>query len=133
MLERKDIIYPELSYLIIGCAYEVFNSIGGGHKESVYQQALALALKEKRLSYTKEQYYPVRYKDAIVGRNFFDFFIEEKIVVELKSARGFTKSNYDQVTNYLNVSKVKLALLITFGQTEVRCKRVINFQELNKI
>ena len=132
MFQRNDIVYPDLSFKIIGCAFDVFNSIGGGHKESVYQKAMALALQEKGLIYTKEQYYPVKYNGVVVGKNFFDFYVEEKIVVELKAARGFTKANYDQVSNYLTVSQVKLALLITFGQTEVRCKRVVNFQELNK-
>jgi len=47
MVERKDLIYPDLSYKIIGCAFEVFNSIGGGHKESVYQNAMEVALRQK--------------------------------------------------------------------------------------
>jgi len=132
MLARKDLLFPELSYQIIGCAYDVFNELGGGHKEAVYQKAMNLALKARNITCSKEQYCPVKYKDVEVGKNYFDFYVEEKIVVELKSARGFTKSNYDQVLNYLNVSKVKLALLITFGTNEVRCKRVVNFQELNK-
>jgi GxxExxY protein len=130
VLERKDLLYPELSYQIIGCAYDVFNEIGGGHKEIVYRKAMAVALKAKGLKYTEELYYPVKFKDVVVGKNFFDFYVEDKIVVELKSARGFTKSNYDQALNYLNASKMKLALLISFGTTEVRCKRVVNFQEL---
>jgi hypothetical protein len=57
--------------------------------------------------------------------------VEEKIVVELKSAGKFSKSNYDQVINYLNVSKIKLALLVSFGTEEVRCKRVVNFHVIN--
>jgi GxxExxY protein len=133
MLEKKDLIYPELSYRIIGCAFEVFNSIGGGHKESVYQNAMAIALKEAGLKFTKEQYYPVKYNNIIVGKNFFDFYIENKIVVELKSASHFSKANYDRVLNYLNVSKMKLALLLSFGAQEVRGKRIVNFNELNQV
>lgn len=132
MLERNDLIYPDLSYQIIGCAYDVFNSIGGGHKEIVYQKAMGLALKAKEIIYSQEHYYPVKFSNVVVGKNFFDFYVDEKVVVELKSANRFTKSNYDQVLNYLNVSNVKLALLISFGAEEVRCKRVVNFQELNK-
>lgn len=131
MIERKDLVYPDLSYKIIGCAFNVFNSIGGGHKERVYQKAMEVALKEKGLTVIKEHYYPVKFNDVIVGKNFFDFYVEDKIVVELKSAGRFSKSNYDQVLNYLHVSKVKLALLISFGTEEVRCKRVVNFPELN--
>lgn len=66
---------------------------------------MGLALKEKGIIYTQEHYYPVKFNNEVVGKNFFDFYVDEKIVVELKSANRFTKSNYDQVLNYLNVSK----------------------------
>lgn len=131
MLERKDLIFPELSYKIIGCAYDVFNSIGGGHKEVVYQKAMFVALKEIGLNFTEQLYYPVKYNNVVVGKNFFDFHVEEKIIVELKSTSRFTKPHYDQVLNYLNVSDIKLALLISFGKEEVRCKRVVNFKTIN--
>ncbi|HEY0030863.1 MAG TPA: GxxExxY protein [Bacteroidia bacterium] len=132
-MEKKDLVFPELSYKIIGCAYDVFNSIGGGHKEIVYQRAMALSLKGKGLAFTEQFYYPVKFNDITVGKNFFDFNIDEKIVVELKSANRFTKPHYDQVLNYLHVSGVKLALLISFGSEEVRCKRVVNFKTVNSV
>jgi GxxExxY protein len=131
MLQKKDLIYPELSYKIIGCAFDVFNKIGGGHKEIVYQKAMQLALKEKMLNFTEQLYYPVKYNNVTIAKNFFDFCIEEKIVVELKSTSRFTKANYDQALNYLTVSNYKLALLIAFGIEDVRCKRVVNFQTIN--
>ena len=106
MLEKKDIIYPELSYKIISCAFDVFNSIGGGHKEMVYQKAMRISLKEKGLNFTEQLYYPVKYNNIVISKNFFDFCVEEKIVVELKSAGRFTKANYEQVLNYLNVSNL---------------------------
>ncbi len=131
MPANKSFIYSDLSYQIIGCAFEVFNSLGGGHKEVVYQKAMSLALRAKGIVYTEQHYYPVKYKDTVVGRIFFDFYVDEKIVVELKSSNRYTKANYDQVLNYLKVSNIKLALLISFGNEEVRCKRVVNFEELN--
>ena len=131
MLEKKDLVYADLSYQIIGCAYDVFNEIGGGHKEKVYQRAMSLALKEQKLSYTEQHYYPVKFKNVVVGKNFFDFYVDDKIVVEIKSAVRFTKSNFEQVLNYLVVSNIKLALLISFGDEGVMCKRVVNFKEIN--
>ncbi len=91
-----------------------------------------MLLKEKGISSSKEQYYPIKYNDIVIGENFFDFFVEDKIIVELKSSIRFTKANYDQVLNYLNVSNIKLALLISFGSNEVRCKRVINFKSIKE-
>ena len=93
---------------------------------------MVVALKEKGINFSDQHYYPIKYNNLVVGKNFFDFYIEEKIVVELKSAGRFTKPNYDQVLNYLNVSGLKLALLISFGAEEVRCKRVINFKTIDK-
>jgi GxxExxY protein len=73
MLERKDIIYPELSYKIIGCAYDVFNLLGGDHKEIVYQRAMSIALTKVGLNYSEQVYYPVKYNDVVVGKNFSIF------------------------------------------------------------
>ena len=128
---RKDLIYPELSYQIIGCAFEVFNEVGGGHKESVYQKAMSIAFQKKNLKFQEQLYFPLKFKDNLVGKNFFDFNVEEKIIVELKARTRFSKADYTQVLEYLNDKKLKLSLLINFTLTEVICKRVINFAALN--
>ena len=129
---KKDLLFPELSYKIVGCAYEVFNAIGGGHKEKTYQNAMRIALREAGMKFTEQHYYPVVFSKIPVERGFFDFFIEESILVELKSLGRFTKGDFDQVNNYLGNSGIKLALLITFGQDEVRIKRMVNFKIINK-
>lgn len=131
IVQKQDLIYPELSYQVIGCAFDVFNEIGGGLKEVYYQRALKIAFTSKGLRFQEQVYFPVTFTNIVVGRNFFDFFVEDKIVVEIKSLARFTKANYDQVLNYLDISKIKLALLINFGSEEVRCKRVVNFKALH--
>ena len=128
---KNDLIYPELSYKIVGCAFEVFNEVGGSHKESIYQKGMSIAFKNQLLNFKEQVYYSVTFKNNVIGKNFFDFLIEEKIIVELKSLGHFTKGHYDQVLNYLKVSGLKLAILISFGQNEVKYKRVINFQGEN--
>lgn len=102
-LHRNDLVYPDLSYKIIGCAFEVFNQLGNGHKEIVYHKSLAISFQEQKLSFKDEVYYPVEYKKVIVGRNYFDFLVEDKIVVEIKSMARFSKAHFDQTSNYLNV------------------------------
>ncbi len=127
---KTDLVYPELSYKIIGCAYDLFNEAGGGHKESVYQKGLGFSFNKQKLNFKEQVYFPVTFNDVVIGRNYFDFLLDDKIVVELKSLNKFTKAHYDQVLNYLNVSGLKLALLITFASDEVRYKRVINFKSV---
>lgn len=130
-LHRKDLIYPDLSYKTIGCAFEVFNQIGSGHKEIVYHKALAMEFRNQKINFSEEVYFPVEYKNVVVGKNYFDFLVEEKIIVEIKSLSKFSKGNFDQTKNYLSVSKLKLALLINFGNDGVQCKRVVNFKTIN--
>ncbi len=126
-LERKDLIYPELSYRVIGCAFDVHNELQGGHHEKYYQRALSEAFQRKGLQYVQQVYFPLEYKGKMVGKNFLDFLVEGKIVVEIKKGDRYSKRHIDQVLNYLKMSNTKLAILINFGLNDVRFKRIINF------
>ena len=108
-LIRNDLIYPDLSYKIIGCAFEVFNALGPGHSEKIYQKALAESFKEK-----------------IIARGYLDFQVEERIIVELKKDERFSKIHIEQVLQYLKNSSLQLAIIINFTKTGVISKRVIN-------
>ncbi len=130
-LHKKDLAYPDLSYKIIGCAFEVFNQLGSGHKEIIFHKALALEFSNQKLNFKEEVYFPVEFKGVNVGRNYFDFLVDDKIIVEIKSLSRFSKGHFDQTKNYLAVSKLKLALLINFGNDGVQCKRVVNFNTIN--
>ena len=125
-LQRKDILHPELSYKIIGCAFDVYNSIGSGHPEKYYQRALAEAFSGQRLSFNQQVDFPLKYKAKIIGRNFLDFLVENKIVVEIKKGEHFSKTHIDQVMEYLKLSNLQLAILINFGVQGVASKRIIN-------
>ncbi len=127
-----DLLHPDLSYKIVGCAFETYNEIGSGHKERVFQNAFAISLRNAGLKVKEELYFPVEFKKSIVGKNFFDFLVKSLVVVEVKASDRFTKSHFDQLQNYLVVSKLKLGILVSFGRTEVKFKRVLNIELLNK-
>lgn len=95
VVRRKDILYPELSYEIIGCAYEVFKELGFGHTERTYQKAMAVLFKEKDWNFKEHVYYNVKFRNSIIGKRFLDFVVEEKIVVELKKDYHFSKAHID--------------------------------------
>lgn len=126
-LKRKDIFYPELSYIIIGCTFDIYNSLGSGHYEKYYQAALSESFLEKKLKHKQQVSFPLLYKKSIVGKRFFDFIVEDKIVVEIKKGNRFSKSHIDQVMEYLKLSNLKLAILVNFGSQGVAFKRIINF------
>ncbi|MBI2966401.1 MAG: GxxExxY protein [Bacteroidetes bacterium] len=125
-VRRKDLLYPELSYQIIGCAYEVFKAIGYGHSEKVYQKAMAVLFHERKINNKEQVYLPIKFHDKIIAKKFLDFIVEEKIVVELKKDFHFSKAHIDQILNYLKYSQLKLAILINFGKEGVTFKRIIN-------
>jgi GxxExxY protein len=125
-LRRDDLVYPELSYKLIGYAYEVFDELGPGHSEKTYQRSYAVMLRINAHQYAEQVYYPVRFKGEIVSRSFLDFQIDEKIIIELKKDDRFSKTHIEQVLDYLKRSQLKLALLINFTKEGVKFKRIVN-------
>jgi len=125
-LKREDILYPELSYKIVGIAFDIYNSLGPGYHEKYYQRALTEELKNQRLVFQEEVPYSIIYKEKIIGRNYLDFLIDDKIIMEIKKGNHFSKRHIEQVLNYLKISKKKLAILINFGSYGVSFKRIIN-------
>lgn len=124
---RNDLIYPELSYQIIGCIFEVHNDLGGGYHEKYYQRALDRLFTEKGLGHKQQVCIPVSYKEQTIGKHFLDFLVENKIVVEIKKGNRYSKKHIDQVLNYLKSSNLKLAILVNFGNDAVSFKRIVNF------
>ncbi len=131
-VKRPDLLYPELSYQLIGCAYDVFNELGFGHHEKYYQRAYCESLKSKNIPFKGQLYFPLKFKDKIIGKMFFDFLIDEKVIIELKNDNRFSKQHVDQVLEYLRTSKLKLAILINFTKDSVVYKRIVNINEDNK-
>ena len=126
MIQKQDLIYPELSYKLVGLAYNVFNELGHGHLEKIYQKAFAKELKEAGIIFKEQAPYQVIYKDEIIGNNFLDFLVEEKVIIELKRSDFYSKKYIDQVSNYIKVSYLRLAILINFTSNGVRIKRIVN-------
>ena len=126
LVRKQDLLYPELSYLIIGCAFDVYNSLGSGYHEKYYQRALIEAFTEKGITFQTEISFPLRYKERIIGRKRLDFLIDSKVVVELKKGNAFSKTHIDQVLEYLQTQHIKLGILINFSSQGVVFKRIIN-------
>lgn len=123
---RKDIIYPGLSYKILGCCFEVFRTVGAGHREKYYENALKQEFLNRNIKYQSQVYYPGKYKGKIVGRNYLDFLIDDKVILELKVGAYFRKSYLDQVLDYLKYANLKLGIIATFTRNGVKSYRVVN-------
>jgi GxxExxY protein len=124
---KNKLVYPELSYEIIGAAFEVFNNLGWGLSEKDYQKAPAQELKELGIRYKEEVYIPLEYKNLKIGRYFADFVVgDNKILLELKvvSRLGYTHAR--QVLGYLRSANIKLGILLYFTKDGVKYRRVLN-------
>ena len=115
--------YKEITHKIIGAAYQVYNQLGFGFLESVYKKAMIIELSKSNLKTEEEKALKVYYDNQVVGDFNVDLFVEEAIVVELKSVENLNKSHEVQLVNYLNGLNKEIGLLINFGPSGVEVKR----------
>jgi GxxExxY protein len=118
--------YPEseLTGKIIGCAMEVHRILGNGFQEVIYQRALAKEMNLQGLSFSREHEIPIFYKDDQIGTRRVDFFVEGKVMVELKAVIQLENVHLAQAINYLEAYGLHIGLLINFGNTSLQFKRV---------
>jgi len=126
ILKREDIIFPELSYQIIGILFDVYNKLGYGHSEKIYQRAIAVALQKTNLEFQEQVYVPLTYNNQRIAANYLDFLIDKKIVLEIKKGDRFVKAHIDQVYQYLVDTKLKLGILAYFAPRNLHFKRIVN-------
>ena len=115
--------HEELTHQIIGCAYNVYNKLGFGFLESVYRKAMVIELTKANLKVEEEKPLKVYYDDEVVGEFSADLFVEDIVVVELKSVQHTIKDHEVQLVNYLNGLRRDIGLLINFGPSGVEVKR----------
>ncbi|MEK7187884.1 MAG: GxxExxY protein [Patescibacteria group bacterium] len=123
---NKELVFPELSYAIVGAAFAVFNSLGPGHSEKVYQNALAKELEKQGVNYKREVFIPVQYRNETIAKYFADFVVEEKIIVELKVVKKLGYTHARQVLGYLQGAGIRLGILVYFTEEGVKYRRVLN-------
>ena len=108
--------YKELSSRIIQAFYKVYNTLGYGFLEKVYEGAMMIELKKIGLDCRNQFPIKVFYENEIIGEYFADLFIEQKIIVELKSIKTLTKQDEAQLLAYLNATNIEVGLLLNFGE-----------------
>ena len=120
-----ELLYKELTFLVIGAAMEVHRILGPGFLEAVYQSALERELTMRGIFFDRKVKLPVRYKDIIIGEYEADLVIDKKFVVEIKAVSKFNASHQAQAMHYLAATGLHLALLLNFGTGSLEHRRVI--------
>ena len=115
--------HQDITQQIIGAAYKVYNTLGFGFLESVYKKAMLIELEKAGLTFEEEKPLTVYYDQTAVGSFYVDVFVENEIVLELKSVSKILKEHEVQLVNYLNGLNIEIGLLINFGPSGVDVKR----------
>ncbi|PIR44193.1 GxxExxY protein [Candidatus Wolfebacteria bacterium CG10_big_fil_rev_8_21_14_0_10_31_9] len=123
---EEKVIYPQLSYKIVGALFEVYNSLGYGYKEKYYQRALSEALKGLGIKFKEQLLSTVKFKNNDIGKIFLDFLIDDKIVLEIKKTDRFSKTEIEQVLGYLKATNLKLGIIAHFTKDGIKYKRILN-------
>jgi GxxExxY protein len=125
VISKESYQHSDITGKIIGCAMEVHRYLGNGFQEVIYQRALALEMQHQGLSFQREYEMQIYYKGAHIGTRRVDFFVEEKVMLELKAVIQMEDAHLAQAINYLEASGTETGLLINFGSGSLQFKRVM--------
>ena len=125
-MQHETLAHETLTRRIIGCAMSVHRVLGNGFQEKIYQRALQIEMQQENLNFTREMEMPVFYKNIQIGTRRVDFFVENFVMVELKSLVSLEAVHLSQAKNYLEAYKMRLGLLINFGSASLEFKRIFN-------
>ena len=125
----SEYLHQELSSNIISCFYKVYNTLGFGFLEKVYENALLIELTKSGLFVERQKPIKVHYEEKIVGEYFADIMVENKIILESKAAESLIEEHESQLIKYLKATDIELGLLLNFGKKpEIRRKIFSNNQ-----
>ena len=120
-----ELIFENLSREIIGAAMEVLNVLKPGLDEKLYERALILELESRGHAICCQKRFRVTYREKHIGTLIPDIIVEDSVLVDTKVVSAFTANHLAQMIGYLAITKLELAILLNFGQAELRWKRVV--------
>ena len=121
----EQYLHKELTEQVIGCSFKVHKELGAGFLEKVYQNALAVELRESGIPFNQECPLAVYYRNQLVGEYVPDFIVDEKVIVELKAVSDLSVPHEVQLVNYLKGTGLRVGLLINFGKSVAVKRRVL--------
>lgn len=122
---KQEIVYPELSYSIVGILFEVHNQLGRSKNERQYGDLIEKLLHESHIRYEREKILPESFEGEQKGRNKIDFLIDDKIILEIKAKRMITRDDYFQTMRYLQATNKRLGILVNFKQRYLAPRRIL--------
>jgi len=123
--KETKLLHSEETGDILNCSFEVLNEIGHGLHEKIYENALVVEFGLRNISYSQQSEYPVLYKSVPVGKYVPDLITHDKIVVDTKTIDKITEHERGKMLNYLNITGLKVGLIINFKNAKLKWLRVV--------
>jgi GxxExxY protein len=129
---ESELKHGQITKPVIGRALEVINELGAGFLESVYENAMLLALQQKGPAAVRHHACRVIFRGECVGDFYADIFVEGKVIVELKAIKAIAPEHQAQIVNYLNATGIEVGLLINFGNPKLEYKRFTRSKDFER-
>jgi len=126
----KNPIQDKLTYQIIGCAMKVHATLGNGFQEVIYQSAMVIEMDKAQLNFAREMEMDILYEGIQIGTRRVDFFVEDRIMVELKALTKLEDVHIAQAMNYCQAYNLPVGLLLNFGSKSLEYKRIYNINHV---
>ena len=122
---EKELLHKELSESIIGAAMTVLNTLKPGLDEKLYERALIIELLKRGHKVDQQKQFPVHYEGQLIGTLIPDLVVDDLVIADPKVVTTFNDAHLAQMLGYLNITNLKLALLLNFKHSKLEWKRVI--------
>lgn len=123
-MKTYDELRAELTEKVIGAAMEVHRELKNGLDEKVYENALCIELAERNINFDQQKRHQILYKQKPVGTLVPDLIVDESVIIETKVVDSFNDAHISQVLGYLNITGLKVGLLLNFKHASLKIKRV---------
>ena len=129
-MSYPEIIEKELSYQIIQAAYEVFNALGPGFVEKIYEGGMYEELLRRNHKVERQKRIPIYFKGKQIGIHVLDLLVDERVILELKAVAEISPIHKKQALSYLKATGLELALIINFGANRMQSSRVVHTKRI---
>jgi len=123
--ENTKLLLKDETHQILGCAFDVLNEIGHGFHEKVYENALVVEFKLRKIPYEQQKRFPIIYKDVQVAEFVPDLIVFGSVIVDTKVIEKITDHERGEMTNYLRITKLRVGLILNFKNPRLEWDRVV--------
>jgi GxxExxY protein len=125
MKSESELVHADVSEAVIGCAMTILNRLGCGLPEKVYERALIIELRKLGYAIDQQKEFPIFYEGTRIGSLIPDLVVADSVIVDTKVVANFSEAEIGQMLGYLTVTRMELAILLSFRYPRLRWKRVV--------